>query len=192
MSRLQLASTLHRQVAAHPSSSDVSTASSTDAVTKAPSFAETLSLRERKSAINPVPFLQNVTAAKRSTMVQFQALNRLETVAAQAASGDKNAAETLAALIPIATLFQSVAARISSPEVTSKPASTPGEQASASAAASVPATEPKDEGKKALTKTDKVVNFGDRFDKILKPFEWSLKILSAVAAVTTIEHNLGS
>jgi hypothetical protein len=57
---------------------------------------------------------------------------------------------------------------------------------------SAPAKASGAEAKEPQTKIDKLVTFGDRFDKFLKPIEFSLKVLGAVAAATTIGHNLGS
>jgi hypothetical protein len=191
MSRLQLASALHHHAGAPARSRDLSTASTIDGATKMPKFAETLSLRDRKDAIDPGPLLRNVVAFRRSAKVQIQALNSLEKVARKAASGDEDAAETLSALIPIATLLQPAAAQVLTPEVAPKPVSTPDVPAATSAATSASTAEPEPEAKKPLTRTDKAVKFGDQFDKILKPLDYCLKFLSAAAAILTIGNDLG-
>jgi hypothetical protein len=191
MSRLQLASAHHPQVGVPPRSRDFSTALTIDDATKAPKFVETLSLHDRKNVIDPVPLLPNVVALKRSAMVQFQALSSLEELIRKASVGDTNAVGTLSALIPIATLLRPATTRISFPDVTPKPAATTDVQVSTPAGFR-PARELESEAKQPPTKIDKLVTFGDRFDKFLKPIELPLKLLGAVAAATTIGHNLGS
>jgi hypothetical protein len=189
MSAVQPASTLRHGVGARPWSRDLSAASTTGDVTKAPNFAETQSRRDPQNTADPAPVLQNVVALRQSTVVTLQALNLLETLARKAASGDKNAVETLSALIPIATLFQPAATQVSMPEVTPKPVFTPDLQALTSTAAPTPATKPEPEPKKLSTATEKIVKFGDSLDKGLKPLTL---LVGTFAAATTIARNFGS
>jgi hypothetical protein len=191
MSRLQSVSTRPREVRVPPSRHNFSRASVANHSVQAPRSAESLLPPIGSHAIDTSLILNRVAATKRKTTAEIDALDLLKRLAMNAASGDKNAIEALAALPLIAKLVQPAADPISPPDVKLQVASASAVDASGPAAPAATSADSEPD-KQPLTPADKLVRFGDRVDKGLKPLTLLLPMISAIAGMTTIATNLGA